>query len=86
MHRVLVSPFRAGKQGLLYLILDIQRAALFMQEFQGLHVAVSRRVVDSVGSALEVGEGEFQDLAVTFTPKIMLKNPALWECACSQMI
>lgn len=57
-----------------------------MQEFQGLHVAVSRRVVDSVGSALEVGEGEFQDLAVTFTPKIMLKNPALWECACSRMI
>lgn len=38
---------------LIHLILDIQRAFLFMEEFQGLHVAVSRCVVDSVGSTLK---------------------------------
>ena len=39
---------------LIHLILNIQRAFLFMEEFQGLHVAVSRCVVDSVGSTLRV--------------------------------
>ncbi|KAF3851423.1 hypothetical protein F7725_013195 [Dissostichus mawsoni] len=39
---------------LIHLILDIQRTFLFMEEFQGLHVAMSRCVVDSVGSTLKV--------------------------------
>lgn len=39
---------------LTHLILDIQRTVLFMEEFQGLHMAVSRCVVDSIGSTLKV--------------------------------
>lgn len=35
-----------------YLILDVQRALLFMEEFQGLHMAVSSCIVDSIGSRL----------------------------------
>lgn len=37
-----------------HLILNIQRTVLFMEEFQGLHMAVSRCVVDSIGSTLKV--------------------------------
>lgn len=46
-----------GLGGPTHLILDIQRAFLFMEELQGLDVAVSGSVVDSVGSALKVPEG-----------------------------
>lgn len=39
-----------------------------MEESQGRHVAVSRRVVDGVGSALRVGERTaLQDLSLTFS-------------------
>lgn len=39
---------------LVHLILDIQRTFLFMEEFQGLHMAVPGCVVDSIGSTLKV--------------------------------
>lgn len=39
---------------LIHLILDIQRTFLFMEEFQGLYVAMPRCVVDSIGSSLKV--------------------------------
>lgn len=47
---------RQGEDGrhLIHLILDIQRAFLYVEEFQGLHVAVSCCVVDSIGSTLKV--------------------------------
>lgn len=64
-----VSVRRAERKDLLfYLILHIQRALLVMEESQGHHVAVSRRVVDGVGSALRVGERTaLQDLSLTFS-------------------
>lgn len=37
----------------LYLILDVQRTHLPVEELQGLHVSVSGCVVDSVGSTLK---------------------------------
>lgn len=54
----------------IHLILDIQRTFLFMEEFQGLYVAMSCCVVDSVGSSLRVqGRRKFQDLSLTFALK-----------------
>lgn len=35
-----------------HLILNIQRTVLFMEKFQGLHMAVPRCIVDSIGSTL----------------------------------
>lgn len=62
---------REGEDLLFYLILHIQGAFLLMEESQGLHVAVSRRVVDSVGSALRVGERTaLQDLSLTFSKSL----------------
>ena len=37
-----------------HLILNIQSTVFFMKEFQGLYMAVSRCVVDSIGSTLKV--------------------------------
>lgn len=56
---------------MIHLILDIQRTFLFMEEFQGLYVAMSRCVVDSIGSSLKVQRRKkiFQDLSLTFTIK-----------------
>lgn len=57
------------KEVVLHLILDVQRTRLPVEELQGLHVAVSGCVVDSVGSALRLEEEEeeekLQDLFLT---------------------
>lgn len=39
---------------LIHLVLDIQRTFLFVEEFQGLHMAVPCCIVDSIGSTLKV--------------------------------
>lgn len=57
--RICVSLYDIDTQGadgrhLIHLILDIQRTFLVVEEFQGLHMAVSCCVVDSIGSTLKV--------------------------------
>lgn len=59
---------RRREKVVLYLILNVQRTHLPVEELQGLHVAMSGCVVDSVGSALRMEEEEeeedkkFQDI------------------------
>lgn len=54
----------------IHLILDIQWTFLPVEEPQGLHVAVSCRIVDGIGSTLRFEGGErFQDLSLTFSAK-----------------
>lgn len=45
------------KKFIFHLILDVQRTHLLMEELQGVHVAVSGCVVDSVGTTLRLEEG-----------------------------
>lgn len=67
---------RKEKRHLFHLILDIQRAFLFMEEFQGLHVAMSRCVVDSIGSTLTVQEKKIPGFIPDLYYKIMLSGTA----------
>lgn len=55
----------------IHLVLDIQRTFLFMEEFQGLHMAVPCCIVDSIGSTLKVLKKK----------KFFLCSVCLFKCA-----